>query len=163
MRLILLTFCLIIYSIIWSQYDEMTVIYLIRHSEKVENSKDPELSDKGKLRVENWVKYFDKIQLESFYSTATNRTFSTCSTIAKNKQKEVQTYDYKSFSINEILTKDRGKSILIVGHSNTIPILINTFLGKEIYPNIPENEYGNLYIITIQGDQITHELKYINN
>lgn len=142
---------------------ETTTFYLIRHAEKKDTSKDPELSEEGKLRAKNWANYFDEIPIDYFYSTATIRATTTCSIIAASKKKDIQLYNHKEFTINELLSKHQGKTILIVGHSNTIPVLINTFLGEEMYPMIAENEYSSLYILTIQGDSIKHQLKYITN
>lgn len=163
MRLFFLPICLLFSCIICSQTEKTTTIYLIRHCEKEAGSADPELSEKGKLRAGNWKNYFDEIPIESFYTTATKRTATTCSIIADSKKKEIQFYNHNDFSLNEIIKIHQGKTILIVGHSNTIPIVVNTYLGEEIYPIISENEYGCLFIITIQGDTIKHELKYLNN
>lgn len=162
MKLLLHTFCLLFFTIIWSQSVETTTIYLIRHCEKADTSKDPDLSDEGKLRAENWANYFDKIPIDYFYSTATIRTTTTCSIIATSQKKEIQLYDYKELTIKELVSKNQGKIILIVGHSNTIPTLINAFLGKIIYKQMDEYEFGNLYKITIKDDEIYHELTVHN-
>jgi broad specificity phosphatase PhoE len=57
-----------------------------------------------------------------------------------------------------LANKYKGKTLLIVAHSNTIPAAINELLGKQTYLDIPENEFGNLYIIKITGSKITHDL-----
>ena len=164
MKLITLIFCFIFTTHALSQSTvEKTTIYLIRHAEKNDSSKDPELSQKGKKRAENWTNYFEEISIDNFYSSATKRTYTTCLIIASSKQKEVQLYDHRNLSIKEILLEKKGKTILIVGHSNTIPMLINTFLGEEVYPLISENEYGSLFTLTIQGDSNKYQLTYLNN
>ena len=56
------------------------------------------------------------------------------------------------------MAKELEKKILIVGHSNTIPVLANILIGKEIYNSIDENIHGNLYIINIINNKITYEL-----
>jgi 2,3-bisphosphoglycerate-dependent phosphoglycerate mutase len=84
----------------------------------------------------------------------------TCSTIATSKQKDMIFYDSVKFSLNEIIEKHHGKTILIVGHSNTIPFQINALLEKEIYTLIDENQFGNLYTITISRDKIEHKLTH---
>jgi len=163
MRLFFLPICLLFSYIICSQNEKTTTIYLIRHCEKEAGLTDPELSEMGKLRAENWKNYFDKLPIDNFYTTATKRTATTCSIIADSKKKEIQFYNHNDFSLNEIIKIHQGKTILIVGHSNTIPIVVNTYLGEEIYPIFSENEYGCLFIITTQGNSIKHELKYLNN
>uniref|UniRef100_UPI00261F263E phosphoglycerate mutase family protein n=1 Tax=uncultured Flavobacterium sp. TaxID=165435 RepID=UPI00261F263E len=137
---------------------ETTTVYFIRHAEKADSSPNPELSEEGIKRSVRWTKLFEKTQIDVFYTTLTRRAQMTCSTIATSKQKDMIFYDYAKFSIQEIIAKHSGKTILVVGHSNTIPQQINTFLGEEVYRQIDENEFGNLYTITINGDKIEHKL-----
>ena len=143
-----------------SQETQTTTIYLIRHAEKADASKNPELSEQGIERALRWANYFEEIPLEIFYTTLTIRTQQTISSVASTKNKEIQFYQPVTFSLKEIAAKHPGKTILIVGHSNTIPKHINDFLGKEIYEKIDENEFGNLYKITIKGKEIEHKLSF---
>lgn len=139
-----------------------TTIYLIRHAEKADSSQNPELSEDGIKRSVRWTKLFEKTPIDIFYTTLTRRTQMTGSTIATSKQKDMIFYDLSKFSLKETIEKHPGKTILIVGHSNTIPKQINDFLGEEIYQKIDENEFGNLYTITIKGDKIEHKLTHHN-
>lgn len=157
------TFVSIILLLLFQQtsaQDETTTLYFIRHAEKADSSANPELSGDGIKRAVRWTKLFEKTHIDIFYTTLTRRTQMTCSTIATSKQKDMIFYDHAKFSIQEMITKHSGKKILVVGHSNTIPQQINTFLGKDIYQHMDENEYGNLYTITIKGDKIEHKLTH---
>ena len=162
MRFFLTATCLLLHILIWSQSSETTTIYLIRHCEKSATLNDPELSEEGKLRAANWAKYFEDTPIDGFYTTATKRTATTCSIIADSKNKEIQFYNHNSFALVDSIKTHQGQTLLIVAHSNTLPTLINTFLGQEIYPIIAENEYSSLYTITIQGDTIKHDLKQVD-
>ena len=139
---------------------ETTTIYLIRHAEKSDSSQNPELSEEGIKRSVRWTKLFEKTKIDVFYTTLTRRTQMTCSTIATSKQKDMIFYDATKFSLKETIEKHPGKTILIVGHSNTIPTQINTFLQKDIYPQIDEEQFGNLYTITVNGDKIEHKMTH---
>lgn len=150
---------LIIFQVSIAQ-SETTTLYLIRHAEKADSTQNPELSDEGLKRAVRWTKYFEKKNIDFFYTTLTRRTQMTCSTIATSKQKDMIFYDVAKFSLKEIIEKHYGKTILIVGHSNTIPSQINAFLEKEIYPQIEDNQFGNLYTIIISGDKIEHKLTH---
>lgn len=150
---------LIIFQVSIAQ-SETTTIYLIRHAEKAGSTQNPELSDEGLKRAVRWTKYFEKKNIDFFYTTLTRRTQMTCSTIATSKQKDMIFYDVATFSLKEIIKKHHGKTILIVGHSNTIPFQINALLEKEIYTQIDENQFGNLYTVSISGDKIEHKLTY---
>lgn len=41
-------------------------------------------------------------------------------------------------------------------HSNTIPQLINAYVGSAVYADMAEDEFGNLYKVTIQDGVVTH-------
>jgi phosphohistidine phosphatase SixA len=44
-------------------------------------------------------------------------------------------------------------NILVVGHSNTVPELANFFIGSgEKYPNLTDDEYQFIYVVTLSGD-----------
>ncbi|WP_020211288.1 phosphoglycerate mutase family protein [Flavobacterium rivuli] len=161
-----LTIALLLFFAVQGQ-EATTTIYLIRHAEKVDDSADHELSEAGNLRANKWADYFKEKQISIFYTTANKRsvyTIMTATVIALDRtpgttyNTEINTYDPKNFFLKDIAEKHKGEKIIVVGHGNTIPATINNYLGKNIYKDIPENEYGNLYIITIKGDNITHEL-----
>lgn len=147
---------------------ETTTIYLIRHAEKADNSDNPELSEAGKERTKKWGAYFENKNISTYYTTAFKRTILTASLTASymsalpepgtSRETRFMTYDPNDFSLKKIVEENKGKNILVVGHSNTVPKYINDLLGKKTYPDISENDYGNLYIIKITGDKITHEL-----
>jgi hypothetical protein len=50
-----------------------------------------------------------------------------------------------------------GKTILIVGHSNYSKFYQSNNQPKYI-TDIPDSTFGNLYIVTIISDVITHQL-----
>jgi broad specificity phosphatase PhoE len=47
-----------------------------------------------------------------------------------------------------ILASHRGQTVLIVGHSNTIPLIIQR-LGVATVVAIPENDFDNLFVVTV--------------
>lgn len=143
----------------YSQQQVKTTYYLIRHSEKDssdKNNKNPELSKKGKERAKKWSNIFDELKLDAIYSTDYNRTLQTAAVTAKNKKLTIKKYHPRNLNLNSFLNETKGKSILIVGHSNTIPSLTNKLIGNGKYLNMDEDDYDNLYLVTIQGDLIEH-------
>ncbi|MDR6968249.1 broad specificity phosphatase PhoE [Flavobacterium arsenatis] len=135
-----------------------TTIYLIRHAEKADSSPNTALSAEGKERAENWAIFFKDTPIDFFYSTSYLRTESTCLPIAVSKQKQIISYNPKEINLKKMIAENQGKTILIVGHSNTIPKHINQLLDEEKYPEIPESEFGNLYTIKIKNGVISHTL-----
>jgi len=139
-----------------------TVIYLIRHAEKENFGADPNLSAAGLERANNWAVILQDVTFDAFYSTNYNRTLQTIQPIATSNGKPVTLYDPANFSLEDVIADHTGKNVFIVGHSNTIPELINTYLGAEIYPDMAETEFGNLYKVSIVDGVVSHEMTVYN-
>jgi len=133
-----------------------TVIYLIRHAEKADASANPGLSAAGLQRANNWAVILPDVAFEAFYSTNFNRTLQTIQPIATSNGKGVTIYDHANFSLDDVIADHIGKNVFIVGHSNTIPQLINAYLGSNIYPDMAETEFGNLYKVSVIDGVVSH-------
>jgi broad specificity phosphatase PhoE len=64
--------------------------------------------------------------------------------------------------VDNWLADYRGQTVLVLGHSNTVPALLNLFLGSNEYSNLPDTEYNNLFIATVseRGRARVLHLKY---
>ncbi len=60
--------------------------------------------------------------------------------------------------MQQFIKNTKGKSVLVVGHSNTTPGFANKLIGKEVYQDIDDTNNTNLYIVTIKGEQISYVL-----
>ena len=130
----------------------ITPIYLIRHAEKDRSdkeNKDPELTEKGKQRAERWAEVFGLSKMDAVYSTNYQRTLQTAAPTAVRNGLEIQTYEPNNLNIDSIATIHKGERILIVGHSNTTPMLVNRALGEERFEWIEDTVNGNLFVLTI--------------
>ena len=126
---------------------DCTSIYLIRHAEKDRSKKDnnPHLNLSGQKRALKWKSFFKNINFEKFYSTNYYRTLETIKPISHGNEiilYNPSTIDYKKFIIDNL-----GKTVLVVGHSNTIPTFANEVLGENIYEQIEDSNNSNLYVI----------------
>lgn len=142
-----------------------TTYYLIRHAEKVRTNQtdpNPDLDERGYLRAENWKKVLQHISLDAVYSTNFTRTLKTAEPLAIIKDIEVKLYHPTKIDFNQFKQDTKGKNVLIVGHSNTIPQFVNTLIKQEKYPEIDDDEFSYLYIITIQENQIADLLLHID-
>lgn len=145
--------------------DEQSIntYYLIRHAEKVvSKNSNPDLTDVGKLRAEKWVQIFKNIQFDAIYSTNYIRTMSTAKPIATAQNLEITKYHPVNINFEKFLKSTNGKTVLIVGHSNTIPGFVNKLIGAEKYPQMEDDNNSNLYIIEISGSYKTDKLLFIN-
>jgi broad specificity phosphatase PhoE len=135
-----------------------TTYYFIRHAEKVDNSKNPDLSEIGLQRAQIWNKIFSEISLDAIYSTDYIRTIQTATPTANSKNITILNYDPKTIDLQSFKKNTLGKKVLVVGHSNTIPNFVNQIINKNIYRDIDDKTFGNLYIATITNDSISHQL-----
>lgn len=139
--------------------------YLIRHAEKDrgdKTNKDPYLIQAGRERANNWKKYFKNVKFDMVYSTNYNRTKETAMPTAKDNNLVLKFYDPSDIKIEEFMEKTKGKTVLIVGHSNTTPKFVNQLLGEDKYEDISDDNNANLYIVTITKDGKTSELSVVN-
>ncbi|GAB2776393.1 SixA phosphatase family protein [Salinimicrobium soli] len=146
--------------------DKMTTYYFIRHAEKDTTdptNRDPELTEKGKQRAENWARIFKEVEFDHIYTTDYSRTRATAQAVAKSQQNSVEIYDPRQLYSKDFQGKTSGKTVLVVGHSNTNPQFVNLILGEKVYGDIDESESGSLFIVTVGPDGTKKaEVLYIN-
>ncbi len=83
-----------------------------------------------------------------FYATATARARRT---IAARRNKGIQTYDATQHSeLVEKIVASKRRHFLVAGHSNTIPFLANLLANKEIFRQLPDAEYGVIYVVKLK-------------
>ena len=145
--------------------DKTTTYYLIRHAEKDRTNttnKNPNLNSDGLIRAEKWAKNFENIKLDGVYSTDYNRTQQTAAPTAKSKGLIVQSYNPSKMYDSIFKKNTKGKTVLVVGHSNTTPVFANTILGQKKYKNMADNDNASLYIVTVVNDKKSSEIKKVN-
>tara|TARA_B110000503_G_scaffold95319_1_gene143506 strand:+ start:127 stop:624 length:498 start_codon:yes stop_codon:yes gene_type:complete len=145
--------------------DETTTYYFIRHAEKDRTNKtnrNPSLNTNGLLRAKRWAKHFEKIKLDAVYSTDYKRTQQTAAPTAKSKGLRVQSYTPSKIYDSIFKKNTKGKTVLIVGHSNTTPLFANTILGQKKYENMADNDNASVYIVTLFNDKKSSEIKKIH-
>jgi 2,3-bisphosphoglycerate-dependent phosphoglycerate mutase len=157
MKKILLILALLFLNISFGQQN-ITTYYFIRHAEKVDNSQNPDLSEKGSKRAELWNKIFSETSFDEIYSTDYKRTLQTASPTATTKKIEVKIYNPKTLNIDSFKKETSGKKVLIVGHSNTTPKFVNDIINQNLFSDIEDETFGNLYIVTIIDGIISSQL-----
>ncbi len=137
-----------------SAQERSTTIYLIRHAEKADSSADTHLSEVGKERATRWMQYLVANRIEAIYTTPYNRTRETAQPLADALNMEVTEYGPREMDLITLAKQHHNTSVLVVGHSNTIPGYINKALGESKYADIPEDEFGQVYIVLIAYDKV---------
>ena len=135
-----------------AQTDQATfTIYLIRHSEKEifsENQLDLDLTECGIKRSEYLSSFFEAIDIENVYSTSYLRTINTAAPISRSKKAKIEYYDSNDLKLlSEILISSK-KNSLVVGHSNTTPVLAGLLTDEFLQP-FDESIYDRIYKVVI--------------
>lgn len=154
MKKILIFLFLLISSVAFSQETAVTTFILVRHAEKdlTQSTNDPDLSTEGKNRAVRLVDMLKKTDVHAIYSTPYKRTQQTVAPLAEAKSLSVQPYQAnKTEAIDAMLKAHAGKTILVSGHSNTIPQILNYLLGEEKYKVMEDGDYSNIIMVSVAG------------
>lgn len=133
-----------------------TVVYVVRHAEKAADAQDPPLTPAGVLRAEALTRTLEGAGISAIYSSATRRTEDTARPLAERLGLPIShgtaslddPASYAKALAGEVLAKHRGQTVLIVNHSNTIPVIVETLGGKPVAP-LTDFEYATLFIVTV--------------
>ncbi len=138
-------------TIIETLPDTATTFILVRHAETTGIGSNPNLSTEGETRAIELARILDNVPLEAVFSTNFNRTMQTAEPTATDKSLIVENYDPFDLDpfIDAILVNHKEGVVLVVGHSNTTPSLLNILVGANIYSDLPESEYDNLFVVTV--------------
>ena len=164
MKKLILTFIFLSLSLI-SYAQEITTYYFIRHAEKLridKTDKNPNLNFNGYKRAEAWKDVFSDVPFDAIYSTDYNRTKLTAKPTATSKNLPILLYNPNMMYSEAFQNNTKGKTVLVVGHSNTTNVFVNKILGIEKYNEINDNNNSNLYIVTISNGKISSILLKIN-
>jgi broad specificity phosphatase PhoE len=146
-----------------------TTMIFIRHADKSATpADDPSLSDAGRRRVAELTRQLvdaDVVAgIDAIYATPYRRSQETVRPLADTLDLPINTYDANDTEdiLETILRRHKGKIILVVGHSNTLPELIANLGASKKVPPIAEDEYDNIYVISIPwfGKTKTIRLRY---
>jgi broad specificity phosphatase PhoE len=146
-----------------------TTIIFVRHAEKADSPpEDPDLSEQGEQRVAELTRQLvdaDVVAgIDAIYSTPYRRTMETARPLSEVLNLPINRYDPDDNEavLETILKTHKGKIILVVGHSDTIPGLIADLGASKKVPPIDDMEYDNIYVISIPwfGKTKTIRLRY---
>ena len=150
-RLIVLVFLLHIGFIATAQ---KTTVWIVRHAEKdtaYVNRQDPDLTATGQQRALDLATYLQKENIIKVFSTDTKRTKQT----AKHVKAPLEIYNPKNLTgLLDLITQNaNGKSVLIVGHSNTVLETIEALGGKRPLMLLTDDDYDYIFKIELEASK----------
>ena len=137
-----------------------TVVVFVRHAEKADDDpRDPSLSEAGLARAGALARTLDGAGLDAAYATEFRRTQQTAAPAARAAGLEVRVRPaagtdparYGAALREEVRALPAGSTVLVVGHSNTIPALVQAVSGQPA-AEMPETEYDRYTVVVLADD-----------
>ena len=128
---------------------EALTIFVVRHAERADSSRDAVLSDVGKERAKRLARIIGDAEIDYVHSTDFKRTKSTAGPTASAAGVEVSLYSPRDLhALNVKLLKSGGRH-LVVGHAETMLKTIELLGGDGGFPLDKKSEFDRLYIVTV--------------
>lgn len=125
-------------------------IYVIRHLHKAQGE-DPPLSGEGAAAAQRLADLLADRGIVATFATPTRRAMQTAAPLAHRIGVAVSEYDARAPEKLVASVASIDGSVLIVGHSNTVPDLVIRFGGNR-RPVLTEQDYGTVFMIDASGD-----------
>ena len=134
-----------------------TTVVILRHAEKALDGDDPGLTEAGRMRAESIAQRFCQDGLRAAHATQYQRTQQTAEPCARTAGQTVQVttlskdFEADAQTLRAGILASPGGKVLVIGHSNTVPILIQALTGQTVAP-IGEQEYDRWFEVTLDAD-----------
>jgi broad specificity phosphatase PhoE len=141
----------------------VTTVVLIRHGERnaIPANTNPPLNAAGKARAKELIHVAGQSGIKAIYCSHFIRSLETAKPLAAHLGLSSIVMDEALQIKNDILSNRAGQTVLVIGHSNTVPDIINR-LGAGSVPVIDDGEFDNLFVVKVldQGHASVTRLKY---
>jgi broad specificity phosphatase PhoE len=150
-------------------------VFLIRHAEReAEPKQDPPLTKDGVARSQTLARLLGNAGIKAIFTSQFNRTKQTAEPLATklgltatpftlklNPSNPRQIAEESTAEVTNKILEHAGQSVLVVGHSNSIPDVIK-MLGGDVVPTIDERKFDDLFIVNVyaKGKAKVVQLKY---
>ncbi len=165
-----LIFLMVAFGLAWFfESQATTTVVVARYADReTGDGENPGLSAAGQARAEELARVLTDVDVvagvDAIFATQYRYTQETADPLAKRLHLPVQVVDVADVNglLERILKKFKGKVVLVITHIEPLPVLIRELHGSKKVPDIAEDEYDNLYVVSIPwyGKVKTLRLKY---
>ena len=150
-------------------------LFLVRHAEReAEPKQDPPLTKDGVARSQALARLLSSAGIKAIFTSQFTRTKQTAEPLAAklgitatpftlklNPSNPRQIAEESTAEVTNKILEHGGQSVLVVGHSNSIPDVIK-MLGGDVVPTIDERKFDDLFIVNVyaKGKAKVVQLKY---
>lgn len=120
--------------------------YVVRHFDTPKGEKDPDLLPQGAARAEALARWFRGKRLCAILVTQYKRTRQTAAPTAAGRSIAIQSYDAADTAGVVARAKASACPVLIVGHSNTVPDIVEK-LGGARPADLKHEDFGDVWTV----------------
>ena len=146
--------------------DAQQMVFVVRHGEKLDDGKDswdPPLSSMGEARAARLAQMLALSGVTAIYTTQYQRSIQFAAPFARALKivPVVNSAGDTAGLLKKIATHAAGDVLLVVGHSNTVPLILKG-LGYPGEIAIEETEFDHFFVLVLkaQGAPALVRLKY---
>ena len=123
-------------------------IHVVRHFDTPKGERDPDLLPQGAARAEALARWFHGRKVCAILVTQYKRTRQTAAPSAAGRGIEIQSYDAADTAGAVARARAARCPVLIVGHSNTVPDIVEQ-LGGTRPAELAHEDFGDVW--TVRG------------
>ena len=158
LALALVAIAILIAAWLWPR--PVTTVLIVRHAEKDTETEGVPLSDDGHARAQMLMHVAGDAGVAAVCATGYVRTQQTVQPLADQlglPVQEIAATDAEGL-VDHLLSNYAGEVVVIAGHRNTMPAVIEQ-LGGDPIPSIPDEEYDDLFVVTVSRFRRTKVLR----
>lgn len=132
----------------WMWCGTTTTLLIVRHADRQEGS--DALSAAGVTRAEALAHAAQFAGPAAIYHSDTTRTRDTAAALAATVGLTPIVYPAGDAAgvVARIFADHRGQTVVVVGHSNTVPLIVDAAGGPSI-PDLDDGEFDRLFVLTV--------------
>jgi broad specificity phosphatase PhoE len=130
------------------------LVLIVRHAEKApEPGGDVPLTDAGRARAEALAEALAHARVDAIVTTQFRRTRETAGPLARRLQLTTRVVEAGGDTRAHAravadAVRGAGRTVLVVGHSNTVPAIIAALGGPRL-EELCESDYDNLFVLAM--------------
>lgn len=134
-----------------SLFADTTTVIVLRHAERFAEGADPGLTAEGEARAQRLAQLLARQRLAAIYVSDTMRSQSTAAPLAAAAGLTPIIRPARDIEgvLEEIGERHVGRTVVIVGHSNTVPQFVSRLTRGEFTSPLADDEFDAIFIVTV--------------
>jgi broad specificity phosphatase PhoE len=135
----------------------VTTVFVVRHAERASaTDRDSPLSEAGRERARDLAEVLADAGVDAVYTSQYIRTRDTAAPLAERLGLPITVHPVENAEASSrelatrVLAEHAGGTVLIVGHSNTVPLIVEALGGTDVGP-LEDSVYERLFIVVVRA------------